>query len=50
MKIKIKQDFRGLPGGKVLKRGQVIEGKLEDFPIILQQIIQNEKFVDVLEQ
>jgi hypothetical protein len=52
VKIRIKQEFRFGLGGRLYKRGQIIEGELSTLPPLLRLAIENKNFalLDILEQ
>lgn len=52
VKIKIKQEFRLGMGGRVLNRGQIIEGELSTLHPLLRFAVENknDKLIEILEQ
>ena len=52
VKIRIKQDFRLGPGGRLFKSGQIIEGELSTLHPLLRFAVENKnsKLIDILEQ
>ena len=52
VKIRIKQEFRLGMGGRVLNRGQIIEGELSTLHPLLRFAVENknDKLIEILEQ